>query len=576
MNQQVEVEKDLNKNFNKSSMLEGRKGLFKKFLAFFSIKQENMMENEIKKEVIPEKKESLKEKRATTQIELLIDNEMFLLLQQLKENNYILSKEQEEKINTKMFFKLKNEGFNFLEKAKKEGLNIPNSVLALYMFQVPIEDIIVTKYEIDKEEKRKEELFQKFLDEDLVNQELEKEKIAKNDLITKKEIQDKYLESFSYVFDDLYCDDLYYENKLKEKKIIKMVLEYLNTSNIKTEFNSPYNTKYINNVSSFKTKETKNIEYLERKNKINRKNTYFFFNLLEEKCKDEGFQEEVWRIFKDIVNNSQKKLGELEKENLYSMDIKNTSCIKIKDIEIDTVSSILMMTNYIIPNIKNKIDFYEYLEITDKVKKIKESIVKLIKKPMKEHKVFETKDLEIVNLKRIDNFIRIQTKNEDIEKEIQKKLYHLDSTLKDMDYLMHNFFSIEKGDFIKKFSKKSDDLIKINNIEFLPNEYQVTIKEIQKLFLNYTKNKGLLDYVEELEIEDTVNNKIPYVIDRYLKLEESHRDILKNAQGKTANELLKDALSNILIYLKEKDEKINEALLSDLSIAQRITSFKIK
>lgn len=568
MSQQIENE--LSKNFNKSSVSEDKKGLFKKFLALFSIKQENIVENEIKKEVIPEKEESLKEKRATNQIELLIDNEMFLLLQQLKENNYILSKEQEEKINNNMFSKLKKEGFNFLEKAKKEGLNIPNSVLALYMFQVPIEDIIIKKYEIDKEEKRKEELFQKFLDEDLVNKELEKEKIAKNDLIAKKEIQDIYLESFSYMFDP------YYENKLKEKKVLKMVLEYLNTSDIKTEFNSLYNTKYINNVSNIKIKEVKSIEYLDIKTKVSSKNIYIFFNLLEDKFKDEEFKEEIWKIFKDIINNSQKKLEILEKEHIYNMEIKKTNCIKVRGVEVDCLSAILMMTNYVIPNIKSKIDFYEYLEVRDKVKKIKESIIRLIKKPMKEHKVYETKDIKIANLKRIDNFIRIQTKNENMTKEIQKIIYHLDSSLKDMDYLMHNFFSIEKGDFIKEFAKKSDDLIKINNFEVLPVESQETIKEIQKLFLNYTKNKGLLDYVEELEIEDAVNNKIPYVIDRYLKLEESHRETLKNAQGKTANELLKDALSNILIFLKEKDEKINEALLSDLSVAQRVTSFKVR
>lgn len=563
--------------FQNQKVKEEKKNFFVKFLQLFMNKDKSLEKNTYQENVNKEEsEESLKEKRASEQLDLLINNEMFLLLQQLKENGYILNKEQENRINKKMWEKISKEGFNFLEKAKKEGIEIPNNLLALFIFSLQSENIIINQYEIDKEEKRKEELRKEFSSEEKLLEALNKEKLDVERIKFENMMESEKSKMFEDFFRGSYQYYEYDTENIKKAIILKKVKEYIDLSNIKEEFNTPYNIKYINNLSNFKRKEIKSIEYLISRNEIDRSKNEFIFLLLEEKCKDENFKEEMWSIFKETIDSFQKKLNGIEKLSTYKDQMGNIKEVLVRNTKLDYISTLLLMTNYIVPNIKDKIDFYEFLETTDKIKKIKDSFIKIIKKPIKEYDSYKTNNKELEKNQRKDGFIHIKIKNEKAVKEIQSIIYHLDSSLKDLDYLMHNFFSIEKGGFIKDFIEKKEDIIKLDNLELLPEEAKQIVKEIQAIFLNYTKNKGILNYVEELEIEGTINNKIPYVIDKYLKLHESHRDTLKNAEGKTANNLLKEALSNILVFLEEKNEKINELLLSELSVAQRGTALKLK
>lgn len=134
--------------------------------------------------------------------------------------------------------------------------------------------------------------------------------------------------------------------------------------------------------------------------------------------------------------------------------------------------------------------------------------------------------------------------------------------------------SISKNKLIDKMLLKLDMLLG-NSVELdhmvldLPETAQKLYKSIKEIKfsegdLKILQENHQFDY-------DLVEKRMPEAVIKYLNVDTSHRNSLKNQNNKTAEDLLLETLENILVLKKDLNLFVNQAKISELSVTRRYT-----
>lgn len=103
----------------------------------------------------------------------------------------------------------------------------------------------------------------------------------------------------------------------------------------------------------------------------------------------------------------------------------------------------------------------------------------------------------------------------------------------------------------------------------LPEVAQSIYKSIKEIKFSEDDIK-ILESNHNYEYE-LVDKRMPEAIMKYISVDSQYRNTLKNAVGKTAENLLIETLENILITKKDLNLIVNQSKLSDLSVTRRYT-----
>lgn len=134
--------------------------------------------------------------------------------------------------------------------------------------------------------------------------------------------------------------------------------------------------------------------------------------------------------------------------------------------------------------------------------------------------------------------------------------------------------SISKNKLIDKMMLKIDILLG-NSVELdhmvmdLPDSAQKMYKAIKQIKFNEEDLK-ILQENHQFDY-DLVEKRMPEAVIKYLNVDTSHRNSLKNQNGKTAESLLLETLENILLVKKDLHLFVNQAKISELSVTRRYT-----
>lgn len=110
------------------------------------------------------------------------------------------------------------------------------------------------------------------------------------------------------------------------------------------------------------------------------------------------------------------------------------------------------------------------------------------------------------------------------------------------------------------------------NLKDLPEAANILLNEINIIYKHINKSES------ETKLHNDSNNimnlfekRIPEILQKYLSIDESYRLILKNTEGKNAEQLMLESLENIKIGFTNKLQEVNNEKLLDLSITNRYT-----
>ena len=308
--------------------------------------------------------------------------------------------------------------------------------------------------------------------------------------------------------------------KLINKKI--KIIYILEKQNKKIE-----NILYKNNIKEIYYEKEINFNTIIKI--INNKNNYFKLNLEKEKNKKtkKEIKNKIIKTFFKIKNktkniNKKYKINNLInfKNNIYKklIKLKNnifkiiTNLNKIKIIKNKLFKNLLIKNNLS----KNKINLFKYKKIIKKINKIK-SKNKIITF-LGEEKRFKINF--IINFSKIIN---------------NKKILIV-------DFNSNNKFNIYKLLKIKKYNKKSNEIIKLNknNISEKINEEKNIKKIIKSFLIKINKNKFLISDINLLFKQLNKNNKlnIEIFIQNFLNYLKNNYDfILFNMERKNNKEI---------------------------------------
>jgi hypothetical protein len=107
--------------------------------------------------------------------------------------------------------------------------------------------------------------------------------------------------------------------------------------------------------------------------------------------------------------------------------------------------------------------------------------------------------------------------------------------------------------------------IKINVSEELPKEAKEVISEIKSKYKYLLKE----ELINKNEVRLSYKFRVPEIIKKYLSIDSSYRETLKNIEGKDSKQLMMESLGHINDILTIEIKNLNEEKIKDLSITQR-------
>jgi hypothetical protein len=128
----------------------------------------------------------------------------------------------------------------------------------------------------------------------------------------------------------------------------------------------------------------------------------------------------------------------------------------------------------------------------------------------------------------------------------------------------------------KQAAQESLNLAKDYSISQLPQAEQELLNQIKEQYAMLLPHYKSMNEEDKHNLNHLVVDKMPGIINRYLSMNEEYRQTMVNSQGKNAQELLHESLSNIEQHLQKITVNINELNLKELSVSARYTGQKNK
>lgn len=175
-----------------------------------------------------------------------------------------------------------------------------------------------------------------------------------------------------------------------------------------------------------------------------------------------------------------------------------------------------------------------------------------------------------------DNFVKLN------EKLQSQELYSTHYGI--LNNITNNFYSNDLGNILETTkSNYSHNLVKNLTIEKiksenhkindLPQNALDLIKNIEDLYNKIQEKKNQQTDLQQLNI--MLEKRIPEILSKFLTIDPSYRTSLKNTEGKNAQELMIEGLSNIYTTFENVYKDINQESIHSLSATTRYTkSFK--
>lgn len=126
--------------------------------------------------------------------------------------------------------------------------------------------------------------------------------------------------------------------------------------------------------------------------------------------------------------------------------------------------------------------------------------------------------------------------------------------------------------------KASEESIKNSqhySVDMLPEQTRHLVKTIREHYDVLNQNFLRLDEMDKHNLKTLVQEKMPKYINDFLSMNEEYRTTMVNAQGKNAQTLLNESMSNILENLKHIEMRLNEDNLKELSVGAKYTKAKM-
>lgn len=175
-----------------------------------------------------------------------------------------------------------------------------------------------------------------------------------------------------------------------------------------------------------------------------------------------------------------------------------------------------------------------------------------------------------------DNFVKLNEKLQ--SQELYSNHYII------LTNITNNFYSNDLNTILDTTkSNYSNNLVKNLTIEKiksenhkindLPEDVLDIIKNIENLYNKIQESKNTHTDIEQLNI--MLEKRIPEILSKYLTIDPSYRTSLKNTDGKNAQELMTEGLTNIYTTFENVYKDINQESIHSLSATTRYTkSFK--
>lgn len=547
----------MQKEFEINQLKKRKFSLFHRIYNLFYSLSSDSKNNHLEEKIIPPTILNETDKK----INMLIESDLFLMVEEAKLNGYQLSVKQKEKLNSRLAKNLNDKGISFLMEIINDKISIEDELLIGFLFSYSANQLLP---KIENKPKNISSNNQKQKDYEVVTLELATKRKMEN--YKKSPRRDDY---FDYLFESAYEDDeddndedeIYY-SKYGNGQYHDEYLDSIDPNSIEhCNFQNGLILRYQNHSSSQRY-------FSKNYNKtFNTHEVKFVLSLLADKFKNPEFSQKILKVFSIHINKLKNDFEKYEQKNNYldkayfSKSWKTIFKYYDFNVVLEHNNIIKFMSHIILPNITQHLKFSDFLNILEDLKKTKISFDNIINKPEYKSK-------------------KILTKNEKEGIYSEANIDLFENRVKCMEILLKLELKESKTQFIQEITNKinkseviNKDLnTKFKQLSSISQEAKDILAEITELLGKCDENKAYLQVNDLLILENIYTNNIPQIFERYFSIDEKYRNNLKHMNNKTATDLLVSSLKNLEHIVEEKYLIINHHKLSELSVSERVTT----
>lgn len=140
----------------------------------------------------------------------------------------------------------------------------------------------------------------------------------------------------------------------------------------------------------------------------------------------------------------------------------------------------------------------------------------------------------------------------------------------DIKNLLDNTKATYANTYLEEKAIQTTQVLSTNyKVSSLPKNTQDTIQEIQSVYTALQAHKSTFSDEQKFLVENLFDKRIPEVLQKYFSIDKDYRVNMKNLEGKNAQDLMDESLTNFKNKLTEVLDNINAAKLSDLNVTKR-------
>lgn len=179
--------------------------------------------------------------------------------------------------------------------------------------------------------------------------------------------------------------------------------------------------------------------------------------------------------------------------------------------------------------------------------------------------IFKNTTFEEINkiIKKL-NYSHISESHSTILNNIVNKLYK-----KDMNNIFDKTQSNFSANMVESLTMKAIKNEQ-HNIKDLPKSALILVNDIEIIYKKI-KDNGCSDIDKISQLNNLLEKRIPEILGKYLKVDLEYRLSMTSSQGKNAEDLMIDSLTNIKVSFNNVYEQMNQQTVDSLSATNRYT-----